>query len=330
MLVVIDKSGSMADQFGSVSRWEAMKDALDAALSAAAERISFGLELYPFPVDPNQPIPIECGDKCCEHATGESAINVPIESGITAVPKILGALAATSPGGGTPTAVALERAFEYFTQGAGAAIEGDRFVLLATDGGPNCNALGDCANEDPKLTCTAVMDGKCPQEDCCSIGTTPSRQQCLDDAATLAQIEALKAAGIATFVVGIPGTEAYRTQLNRFAEAGGVPQQGGTDSYFAVDDTAGLVTVFTEITRQLVRSCDIQLIANPSRLDDINVAVNCAVIPPSTPDGSGWSVDENTQPHTVVLSGPVCDWVQTRGVERVDVLVGCPTVPPIQ
>jgi hypothetical protein len=329
MLVVIDKSGSMADDFGGGNKWEAMKQALDAALSAAAERIAFGLELYPFPNDPSQPISLNCGDRCCEHASGEGAINVPIESGGTAVPKILNALNDTSPGGGTPTAVALERALEYFTQGAGANLQGDRYVLLATDGGPNCNELNDCADEDPTLTCTAVMDGNCPDEDCCALGTTASRQQCLDDAETLAQIEALKAAGIATFVVGIPGTEAYRTQLNRFAEAGGVPQQGGTDSYFAVDDTAGLTTVFTEITRQLVRSCDIQLVANPPDLKKINVAVNCTVIPPSTPDGSGWSVDENTQPNTVVLSGPVCNWVQTQGVERVDILFGCQTVPPV-
>jgi len=45
-------------------------------------------------------------------------INVPIEDGTTAVPKILAALDATSPGGGTPTSVALHRAYEYFRTGA--------------------------------------------------------------------------------------------------------------------------------------------------------------------------------------------------------------------
>jgi hypothetical protein len=328
MLVVIDKSGSMNDPFGGRSKWEAMKEALDAALSAAAERIAFGLELYPFPEDPSQPIPLNCGDQCCEHASSPNAINVPIEAGTTAVPKIKTALAATAPGGGTPTAVALQRAYEYFTEGAGASLDGDRYVLLATDGGPNCNAERECA----AATCTAVMDGNCPDDKCCSLGTTQSHQQCLDDEATLAQIEALKSAGIATFVVGIPGTEAYRTYLNRFADAGGVPHQGGTDSYFAVDESGGatgLTTVFTEITRQLVRSCSIQLTKDPPRLDDINVAINCRVIPPSSPDGSGWQVDENTEPSTVVLSGPMCDWIKSTGAERVDILFGCPTVPPV-
>jgi hypothetical protein len=329
MLVVIDKSGSMDDTFGTgTKKWDAMKQALDAVLNASATQISFGLELYPFSQDPSQPITLDCGDRCCEHASSPTAINVPIESGTTGVPKILSALNSTSPGGGTPTAAALQRAYDYFTSGAGASLQGDRYVLLATDGGPNCNAQLTCQ----PATCTSVMDGKCPDTQCCALNDPVAHQQCLDDAEVLKQITALKNAGIPTFVVGIPGTEAYRTYLNQFAVAGGVPATGGTDSYFAVDTsggTEGLVEVFTEITRQLVRSCDIQLTANPPDPNQMNVVINCEVLPPSSPDGSSWSLNETTQPNTVVLAGPVCDWIQTVGAQRVDILYGCPKVPSV-
>ena len=330
MLVVIDKSGSMDDTFGTgTKKWDAMKDALNAVLNASASQIAYGLELYPFPQDPSQPITLDCGDRCCEHATSPTAINVPIENGVTGVPKILSALNATGPGGGTPTAAALQRALDYFTNGAGASLQGDRYVLLATDGGPNCNQTLSCQ----AATCTSVMDGKCPDTQCCASSDPVAHQQCLDDTEVLAMINALKAAGIPTFVVGIPGTEAYRTYLNQFAIAGGVPNTGGTDSYFAVDTsggTAGLVEVFTNITRKLVTSCDIQLTQNPPSKDEMNVAINCEVLAPSNPDGSGWTLNEATQPNTVVLAGPVCDWIKTNGAERIDILYGCPTIPPIR
>src|SRR5882757_1382525 len=104
ILLVIDKSGSMTDQpagFG-VNKWEALKTALDSALNNVVGRINFGLVLYPFTSD--HQIPLVCDQDCCEVATGTAAVNVPIESGQSGVSKILDALNATAPGGGTPTA----------------------------------------------------------------------------------------------------------------------------------------------------------------------------------------------------------------------------------
>ena len=61
------------------------------------------------------------------------------------------------------------RAYDYFTTGAGKSLSGDRFVLLATDGGPNCN---------PSLTCTTATAGgvttlTCPFQKIVR-GTTPA------------------------------------------------------------------------------------------------------------------------------------------------------------
>ena len=149
MLIVLDKSGSM-DQtptgFGQ-SKWEATKSALDAALNASSEQVSYGLLMYPY---------VASGDaKSCELPTGKDAINVDVDEAKASVPLITQALKDTSPGGGTPTAAALAGAYEYYTNGLGASLpEGDKFVLLATDGGPNCNKDAICDG----ASCTMDMD----------------------------------------------------------------------------------------------------------------------------------------------------------------------------
>src|SRR5690606_31552449 len=91
---------------------------------------------------------------CCE-MPDDIEMNVPIGSGSEAVDLIVEQLDNTVPGGGTPTARALERALEYFTSGEGASLDGDKFVLLATDGGPNCNSVLECGAD----LCTYNLDG---------------------------------------------------------------------------------------------------------------------------------------------------------------------------
>ena len=73
-------------------------------------------------------------------------MNVDVATGADTVSAILNSLASSLPAGGTPTSVALMRAYDFFTAGAGAYIAGDRYVLLATDGGPNCNPSTACTS----------------------------------------------------------------------------------------------------------------------------------------------------------------------------------------
>src|SRR6185369_9103602 len=89
----------------------------------------------------------------CEMPTG-AAVVVPVQAGTKAAPLILAALDANPPEGGTPTAAALARALAYYTTGAGKTLKGEKYVLLATDGGPNCNADLTCA----AATCTVNLD----------------------------------------------------------------------------------------------------------------------------------------------------------------------------
>jgi hypothetical protein len=247
-----------------------------------------------------------------------STINVPIEKGTESVPKILSALDDTAPGGGTPTADALLAAFDYYTKGEGKTLKGDRYVLLATDGGPNCNGINTCDGD----TCTPNLDGQCDIANCCE----GQGNYCLDDQSVIEQIEALKEAGISTFVIGIPGTEQYAEYLNQFAIAGGQPNPSGDPDYYAVsaeDGVQALAQTFKDITTHLVRECEVPLQYEAPDRNKVNVAVNCEVVP--FDDGAGWEISEDDA-KVLILKGDTCDWIQEEGARRIDVFFGCNTI----
>lgn len=324
LLLVIDKSGSMTDPLGDADKWTAMKSALATALGRVAGEMNFGLELFPYSL--SETIPLDgCtarGD-CCDIPDSDAAVVVPVRPGTTAAHEISSQLEVASPGGGTPTAKALANALDYFTNGAGAALQGNNYVLLATDGGPNCNTSLTC----DAGTCTTNLDGTpCGGGNCCRDSDT--HDQCLDDGSVIDALHALHEAGIPTFVVGLPGTDQYAEYLNNFATEGGEAQSGDT-KYYAVSQSQGvqgLTDVFDTITTQLVRSCDIPLDVPPTKASLVNVAIDCDVVAPMSSDGSGWHFDDPNAPTEVILDGPVCDRLQTDGARRVDVIFGCPTV----
>jgi hypothetical protein len=325
MLLVIDKSGSMAlepDGFGQ-AKWPAMKTALATALGKVESQMNFGLVLYPY--DPVTPIPFDgCTTNCCQLLPNADSVRVGIEPGVVSVPQIAQQLSQVEPGGGTPTAAALQAALDYFTQGDGAHLDGNNYVLLATDGGPNCNDQLTC----PASACTTNLDGECDSGNCCS--DTDAHFMCLDDANVTDKLKELRSAGISTFVVGIPGTEAYAEYLNGFADAGGVPLTGGDTDYYAVSAKAGvqgLVDVFETITTQLVHDCELPLTTTPPNKDQVNVAVDCSAVPKNDDDTvSGWGFDDPDAPTSVILHGPICEALRENGAERVDVVFGCPSI----
>jgi hypothetical protein len=322
-LLVVDKSGSMNDQPAGYAqnKWASLTGALSTVATNLESRMAFGLEMFP-----GKAVGATCTTECCDMlATG--TIDVPIPG---AVADINGVLAQTVAGGGTPTAQALRSALSYFTTGAGSALGGKKVVFLATDGGPNCNASisGGCAAE----ACTYNIDGRpaacTPTFNCCDPANAGQAVGCLDTAAVVTAIHALSSAGIPTVVLGLPGTEAYATVLDQMAQAGSVPNPNAPPSYYAAnaaDGVQGLINAINQVMTQLINRCEVQLDQSLPDPTQVDVAVDCTVLSRPSSDGGAaeWYLNLGTNPPTVVLQGAACDYVETQGAERVDVILGC-------
>ena len=334
VLLVVDKSASMDNDPGDwgETKWNALHTALSSALNQVRGVVSWGLELFPTTAE-DTPIPTPCStptDRCCE-MPGDAELNVPVGPGSLTATEILNQLNNTDPSGGTPTAVALERAHEYYVNGAGADLSGERYVLLATDGAPNCDSEADCSVD----TCTLNLEDaeSCPPPgDPAAVNCCANRPEaCLDDTGTLAQIQALADSGIQTIVVGIPGSELYRTNLQGFADAGGFTQPNGDPGYYEVTAEGGvdeLRDTFLEITTALVMDCEVPITIDLPNPNEVNVAVDCVVIPRGEETGTEdrWFFDDPIAPTRIIINGPICDTIQSEGVDRIDTVYGCPTL----
>jgi hypothetical protein len=327
MLIVLDKSGSMSQMpVGfSKTKWDATKDALAAALTASTKQVRYGLLMYPYSLTTEA--------KLCEVPSGRDAINVPVDAAKTSVPLIKQALEETVPGGGTPTASALAAALEYYSSGTGATLEGDRYVMLATDGGPNCNADASCDTN----SCTYDLDkqGDCGTKlQCCNPSFDKGQLGCLDSDGVLKQIEALKKIGVKTFVVGIPGTESYQQFLTTFAEAGGATDPKNQElKYYAVtaaDGVEGLTATFKSITESLVRDCDVKMAKPPLNPQKLNVAIECKLLAQGDAalkdSEKNWVYNGDSDNPVIKIQGEACDTIEKTGVTRIDVIEGCTTL----
>lgn len=324
VLIVVDKSFSMTNQPEGfdTDKWTALTTALEGAFEATADRLSFGLDLYPYEGSPGA-----TAEGSCEVPEGDEVV-VEVQPGTVATPLILAALDDSPPGGKTPTAAALAHARAYFKTGAGKALKGEKYVLLATDGGPNCNDALTCT----AATCTVNMDGlSCgPGANCCDPeldDTGPSK--CLDEDATVAAVKNLATDGIKTFVVGIPGTEAYSDTLDLLAAESGIVNPDAPPSYFAVSaegGVEGLTGMLQDITTGLITTCRLQLEGKPLESKQVFVSIDGELIPRDDPDG--WQYDATTNPPTIQLNGATCEKVETEGVESVDITYYCPGTEP--
>jgi hypothetical protein len=328
LLLVIDRSKSMdsppdaalSDAGTLDSKWNLMRSQLVASLDSVQDRLAFGVQLYPYSDLVSDVTQLLC------HMPPTPTVQVPVAAGTSSIGLVRALLDATVPAGSTPTAMALDQAREYYTIGLGASLPGDKYVLLATDGGPNCNPDLACGVEDCitnregfGASCTSFAGGNC------CVG---SPGQCLDEERTVSAIQQLADAGIHTFVVGIPGSELYSDTLNRFADAG---QEAltptGDPRYFKVEaagNMQNLSTLLTRITTQLITTCRFELQSVPPDPQMLNVYIDGNVIPQQGDDG--WKLDQTVIPFTVELKGATCEKMQTEGAEHVSIQYGCPTV----
>jgi Mg-chelatase subunit ChlD len=127
VLLVYDKSGSMAETWDGRGKWQIASDALLAGIVGVEDKLTIGALLFPQPLD--------CQVEPLEHSS-----QIQYMSGRQFVSRWAESVATAAPNGATPMGLAFQMA-DSAIRGASALglVEGRRFrVLLVTDGEPNC------------------------------------------------------------------------------------------------------------------------------------------------------------------------------------------------
>lgn len=294
---VLDHSGSM--QFNS--KWTNVRQVVSQLITQIGAGARFGAAMFPG---------VGGMDSC---VPGVEVM--PLQQGDvqgTLASAFLTATAAT-PNGGTPTAATLEMLVPKLS-----GLSGATFAILATDGGPNCNA-GLVCNVDQ---CTSNIDGV---PGCVAGGPTnccaPSAINglgCLDGARAVKATSDLAAAGVETFVMGIPGSAPYGPVLDSIATAGKTARSA-EPFYYRVDtsDVAALSGALGQIAALTGAGCAFTLATPLAHADQAQVSVSGAPVPRSGPDG--WSLNGKI----LTLLGASCMAVREAGAPSVHLVDGC-------
>ncbi|MBL8601325.1 MAG: VWA domain-containing protein [Myxococcales bacterium] len=218
VMFVVDRSSSMTARTSDGStRWNSLTSAVRAVLPGLESSLSMGLVIFPDP------------SGCSVPTSPRVPITTPSASVISSY------LAAGGPNGTTPTTQALDSVIVYFSNNRSTR---RRYVVLATDGAPNC---GFTVND------------------------------------VISRLGTLRSLGADTFVLGIPGTDtSLRTPLNQMADAGGRPRAGGTRFYEA-NNTAEFESALRAITAS-ASSCVYRFSAPPSDPSRVSVLFDGVVV----------------------------------------------------
>ncbi|MGC4122283.1 MAG: TIGR02996 domain-containing protein [Myxococcales bacterium] len=252
-------------------KWNDLKAALasrDPAnpgfLVAGKDIAAYGLAVFPggFPR----------GESC---ETGMTLVG--LEPGADHVDHIIDQLDVVSPGGGTPTAAMLELVSKL-TRLSVEEPGRKRFVMLLTDGEPNCSQTP--TNVTRCQECNSTKDcegaGRCNPTFHGTTSSAPpclSDTACLDDTGLIEQITALRAKGVDTFIIwfGSASAQPFAAKvLNDAAVAGGRPRPGATTKYWDAASRDELRALLKDISKSL-QTCTFTLDPAPTDQDILEV-----------------------------------------------------------
>jgi hypothetical protein len=146
------------------------------------------------------------------------------------------------------------------------------------------------------------------------------------NAGTISAIEALRARGIPTFVIGFVGATAVDLpSLDAFAEAGGAPAAAVSPKYYVAGGGADLVKALGEVAAR-AQSCRVRLDDTPPDPASVHAFFDGELVPRDPSRTNGWEYDAMT--NTVSFFGPACDRVRQTPQPAIDVVLGCPRLPP--
>jgi hypothetical protein len=276
---------------GGRSRWQVLAAALSNSLSLVDDSIEIGALLFPMRVDVDS---MSCA------VPGHPDL-LPALHHFT---PLLELLDGSVPAGSTPTAAAIDIAANALHEVR--AAESGRALVLATDGGPDCNTglnPSTCTCVDGASSCTAI--------------------RCLDDARSVERITHAASLGLPTYVIGIQDanvTPAAVGALEAMADAGQRPQSGAAHRYYAASSEDELSAALTRI-RSEVGSCTFLTSSVPNAQGTISVSVDGAALPFDSTGATGWNwVSRNNG--ELLLASDACALSQ-HGDARLEATLEC-------
>jgi hypothetical protein len=315
---LVDRSGSMEAKPGGsrLTKYDMARVVLGDLLRAIGHRVRYGASIFPASATSDhceagrEVIPMTLGKP--PSCTGETDPDLPFT---------LSVFGKYATGGTTPTSAALAGLAPELED-----LEGETYLVLVTDGAPNCNPDASCAADLCTLNIEHQTVGKtsCTGDlNCCDpdLFGKNAGGNCVDLAESERQVKDLAEHGIRTYVIGMPGAEPYAAVLDRLAEAGGTARTGTPSAYYAVSDQDELEEALYVIGTGLAIRCSIDLETAPVDPDHVNVYFDGELVPADADDG--WSWDTDTR---IVVHGEACDALKSGGVLDARAVYGCDTV----
>jgi hypothetical protein len=296
LMLLVDRSGSMGDidPGSTTSRIDQLKATMGPFLDQNGGAARFGLAYFPRNPRVSSSTMNSTGCDSTDKIEQFGGANVELAGSssddVTAELQAHSAairanISAVSIGGGTPTAASLQLMGQF---GGLTANDGRAdYVLLLTDGAPNCNANNrnqSCVANNPRCNCTLTNN---PTG--CDLGSTACATGCLDRDGSVDEVKGLRSKNITTIVIGFGAATsagAGPATLQAMAEAGGYLRQCGNNSdcgsnntcegataqakglcqkkYFQAANGAELAKALKEILDSVLPTCSFQLSQTPA------------------------------------------------------------------
>lgn len=277
VMIAQDISGSMAGD-----RWRNTKAALVDVAKTFDSRFRLGLYFFP-------KLKAAVSNSCelGKLPAGQYVDVTPALGNGSKIKAALDQLDATPPYGGTPTAEALPVVRDYFVNHSAAPAGTPKYVILSTDGSPNCTPpSGDGDNSNDPVS----------------------------QAATTTAITGLRDDKVTTYVVGYAIDSNLRSVMNGWAVAG-----GGSDKYVNVTNQQSLTTALTSIANAIV-SCEYELDVTPSNPSYVRVQIDGKSL--KFGDPNGWTLSTRH----LTLQGTACSSLRDGQPHDLNVQVECDPV----
>ena len=319
MLIVLDTSGSMSDN----DKYGATATAINAMINTAAPSTEMGLLAYPEGNFDDFAL-VGCINEAfingvvspqCQAVLDDSGCqDVALQPHVAIAPlqqsggPINSWLSQNGPTGNTPTRHALINAYNVL---ASYQTQGQKFALLMTDGVPTVHTPAMPPLPDMAANCGTMAD---------------------------IESEVLNASqnGIATFVIGAPGSEGAAAFLSQLAVNGNTPKDpncspGAGDCHYQIGSAnfqQELEQVLSTIAG-VISDCIFDL---PQGEEVDPNLVNVTIDTPNGPvdiykdptHQDGWDYTDGSQTK-IQLFGPACELYKQQQGTQITIILGCPT-----